>query len=54
MNGRVDESGLLKTRRLPLGAVHIDVGLVLLDSGAGVFSDNVPRGGSPCSSLPSA
>ena len=25
-----------------LGAVHIDVGRVLLDSGAGVFSDSVP------------
>ena len=38
----MDESGLLKTRRLPVGAVHIDVGRVLLDSDAGVFSDSVP------------
>lgn len=38
----VDESGLLIPRRLPVGTVHIDVGRVLLDSGAGVFSDSVP------------
>ena len=38
----VDESGLLIPRRLPVGTAHLDVGRVLLDSGAGVFSDSVP------------
>lgn len=37
----MDESGLLISRHLPVGTVHIDLGRVLLDSDAGVFSDSV-------------